>query len=848
MSTDAEKCYLNLKYIYAYLKNTRNACSNGDLNGIINENDIKLLNENIRTVLRKYYIKNNNLAGGDENDVFFKNDNLPIGSTISRPIALSLDKPTLILDRNNVLSNKFLPTTVSFEMLLKKLFPDENCSAIETTPRIYDLFTDLRFKANDNSLIGEDETAVNRTSDIQIRMNVKNGYAKWKRPYELLGNKYNLFINTPQPTDVIQGNLGTCYFLSAIAALAEKPSRIMRLFEGFNDNCQMAFCKKYGIWGVKFFINGAWTTTVISDEFPYYVDDSGANPTQSVGVKINGELWPALLEKAWAKIYGTYAKIQAGVMSNYIYELTGAPTDGVVFYNVNLDGLNRMWNNYINAVQNNYIIVTSTPGSSNNPFLPNGLCSGHAYTVLTAFEVNFEGEQIRFIQLKNPHGHGEIIPNWNGKWSNKYEGWNNKYKRLLDEINNKVITVDRENNYGIQIAGGIPDLKYGVKIYDNNQNDTNDSVFLMEFSEYVKNFTKIAVCKINDGFKHTSMLSRSMKNARYFNIKIKTPGKYFISVVQASGKQFTLSGGDVDMSIKSILLAKINKDGYEYVEFQSEQRRDTYIELMNLEVGEYMAYVKITWLDKEAHDFMILTYGVDETEITHVYKNNKYYALDCKSNNLNFNNRDFIKANCDKIVVCDTCDDFLYDTLNDKINSIINERINQITCKNIDVLDYIKGEKIPGKCQFRYLVQFGRALSGHSANYDFIYLENNTDLEIRFDINVGPTSRYKIIKKENYPNGIEQKNGYNIKQQYGQNKTIVSCYDKKMTIILKKSTEIILLRGNKEDEDAFNVKSWDKKVQPDGASTIGIGAKYIENLKIQERNYELSFSYYYYYT
>ena len=134
MSTDAEKCYLNLKYIYAYLKNTRNACSNGDLNGIINENDIKLLNENIRTVLRKYYIKNNNLAGGDENDVFFKNDNLPIGSTISRPIALSLDKPTLILDRNNVLSNKFLPTTVSFEMLLKKLFPDENCSAIETTP------------------------------------------------------------------------------------------------------------------------------------------------------------------------------------------------------------------------------------------------------------------------------------------------------------------------------------------------------------------------------------------------------------------------------------------------------------------------------------------------------------------------------------------------------------------------------------------------------------------------------------------------------------------------------------------------------------------------------------------
>jgi len=123
--------------------------------------------------------------------------------------------------------------------------------------------------------------------------------------------------------DVIQGNLGTCYFLSTIAALAENPSRIMQLFEGINDECQMAFCKKYGIWGVKFFINGKWTTIVISDEFPYYVDNHGKFPIQPIGAKINGELWPALLEKAWAKIYGTYAKVQSGATEEYIYDLTG---------------------------------------------------------------------------------------------------------------------------------------------------------------------------------------------------------------------------------------------------------------------------------------------------------------------------------------------------------------------------------------------------------------------------------------------------------------------------------------------------------------------------------------------
>jgi hypothetical protein len=45
--------------------------------------------------------------------------------------------------------------------------------------------------------------------------------ATWKRIPELVNNPV-LFDNKIEPNQVIQGSLGDCYFLSAIAALAEK--------------------------------------------------------------------------------------------------------------------------------------------------------------------------------------------------------------------------------------------------------------------------------------------------------------------------------------------------------------------------------------------------------------------------------------------------------------------------------------------------------------------------------------------------------------------------------------------------------------------------------------------------
>lgn len=46
---------------------------------------------------------------------------------------------------------------------------------------------------------------------------------------------------------------------------------------------------------------------------------------------------------------------------------------------------------------------------------------GHAYTLLNADVLNFNGQQFRLIQLRNPWGKGE----YKGQWSDHDPNWNN---------------------------------------------------------------------------------------------------------------------------------------------------------------------------------------------------------------------------------------------------------------------------------------------------------------------------------------------------------------------------------------------------------------------------------------
>lgn len=150
----------------------------------------------------------------------------------------------------------------------------------------------------------------------------------WLRPIDFFAGKIKVFQKLQavtesridlgsyiSPYDIKQGALGDCYFLSALSSMADTPESILKLFKTQVTNTA-------GIYCMKLYDDGQWKAVYVDDYFPCYNAVYGPAFTKSNG----NELWVLLLEKAWAKMFGSYERIDAGMCREALNALTGAPT------------------------------------------------------------------------------------------------------------------------------------------------------------------------------------------------------------------------------------------------------------------------------------------------------------------------------------------------------------------------------------------------------------------------------------------------------------------------------------------------------------------------------------------
>ena len=125
----------------------------------------------------------------------------------------------------------------------------------------------------------------------------------WYRTSEIFKDgKIDVFEGKIEPGDILQGALGDCWFLCAIACLAEFPTLVEDLFP--------ADSKKYnpsGKYNVRLCEAGSWETITIDDFIPCYPE---GGPMYAKGH--GNELWVMLLEKAYAKMCGSFAALKVG--------------------------------------------------------------------------------------------------------------------------------------------------------------------------------------------------------------------------------------------------------------------------------------------------------------------------------------------------------------------------------------------------------------------------------------------------------------------------------------------------------------------------------------------------------
>jgi len=119
----------------------------------------------------------------------------------------------------------------------------------------------------------------------------------------------------------MRGLIKDSYFLSVVSCLAERPEKIQQLFTIDEVN-------EWGLYAIDLTKNGIPTTVVIDDYIP--CDEDEGEPI--FANSRNGDLWVLLLEKAWAKLHGSYMRIENGDSTTVFRDLTGAPTYFMEFY------------------------------------------------------------------------------------------------------------------------------------------------------------------------------------------------------------------------------------------------------------------------------------------------------------------------------------------------------------------------------------------------------------------------------------------------------------------------------------------------------------------------------------
>uniref|UniRef100_A0A8C9WAU7 Calpain-3 n=1 Tax=Scleropages formosus TaxID=113540 RepID=A0A8C9WAU7_SCLFO len=334
------------------------------------------------------------------------------------------------------------------------------------------LFEDPLFPADDSSLF--------YTQKLPITF-------EWRRPPEICESP-QFIVGGANRTDICQGDLGDCWLLAAIACLTLNEKLLYRVIPP-----DQSFTENYaGIFHFQFWRYGDWVDVIVDDRIPTFNNQLVFTKSAE-----RNEFWSALLEKAYAKLHGSYEALKGGNTTEAMEDFTGGVTE---FYDMK-DIPKDLYKIMRKALERGSLMgcsidVRASQTSCRTPAEPldcgqklcaekskleetpsgvcidrtgraalvparfetrtaTGLVKGHAYSV-TGVE---EETRIRLVRLRNPWGQVE----WNGPWSDNSKEW---------------LSISKAEKEKLQ------------------QQNAEDGEFWMSFDDFKKNFTKIEICNL----------------------------------------------------------------------------------------------------------------------------------------------------------------------------------------------------------------------------------------------------------------------------------------------------------------------------------------------------------------
>uniref|UniRef100_A0A8C6LMI5 Calpain-3 n=1 Tax=Nothobranchius furzeri TaxID=105023 RepID=A0A8C6LMI5_NOTFU len=273
----------------------------------------------------------------------------------------------------------------------------------------------------------------------------------WKRPKEICENP-QFIVGGASRTDICQGDLGDCWLLAAIACLTLNEKLLFRVVPQ-----EQSFSENYaGLFHFQFWRYGDWVDVVIDDRIPTFNNQLVFTKSAE-----RNEFWSALLEKAYAKLHGSYEALKGGNTTEAMEDFTGGVTE---FYEMK-EAPKELYKIMKKALERGSLM-----GCSIDSLVParfetrtvTGLVKGHAYSVTAVDECKpsqHKDSKVRLVRLRNPWGQVE----WNGPWSDNSKEWTTLSKDEKDKLQHQ---------------------------------SAEDGEFWMSFEDFKKNYTKIEICNL----------------------------------------------------------------------------------------------------------------------------------------------------------------------------------------------------------------------------------------------------------------------------------------------------------------------------------------------------------------
>ena len=281
----------------------------------------------------------------------------------------------------------------------------------------------------------------------------------------------------PVSSDVLEGSIGDCFLIAAVSVLAgvDGGNLIRRLFVPMSSAGDGALKGTTAI-GVRFFHDNRWTTIVVDSRVPAKAAPEGSQGGSQRPIfgraRDRREMWMPLLEKAYAKLYGSFSAISGGNVSEAMRDLTGcACLDYSLTSPDTMAALKdgTLWQSLLDRSMGGGALIACAfvrGDASDDSSSLRGILTNHAYSVSDFQEVTKDGSKpaVRLVKVRNPWGFFE----WDGPWSRHAPQWT-------------------------------ANLRKALAYPEETGDEGSDGTFWMSWEDFTKNFNRIYVALLGTG-------------------------------------------------------------------------------------------------------------------------------------------------------------------------------------------------------------------------------------------------------------------------------------------------------------------------------------------------------------